>query len=235
MPWKGRSTDSRSVFYLFIYSYTALNSFFAYAQRKLIAPAFSPQALKDMSSIMFLKAEELRDRWDALIAAAVPNQCQDDKEEDKTEIDVWHWASRATFDVVGLAGFDYAFQALKHESEEVYLAYRTMFDSLDKIPSAKQIAEIFFPIIEKLLVSFKISSSNYVLLTQHRPSQPDKNIREINRCLRTIRRAGEKLIANKKAAITAEASSSKDIRGKDILSLLSEYLRKVTHYFLVLT
>jgi hypothetical protein len=121
-----------------------------------MAPAFAPQALKAMTPVMYLKAEELRDRWDALIATS-PQYSDEEKPLDKAKIDVLHWVSRATFDIIGLAGFDYSFQALKHESEEVYLAYRTMFNVVNKGPDMKKIIEIFFPIVEKLLVSLENS------------------------------------------------------------------------------
>lgn len=70
----------------------------------------------------------------------------------QTVIDVSHWASRATFDVIGLAGFDYHFNSLEDPSEEVYLAYRKMFDAVDKGPGLKGILRIYFPIIERILV-----------------------------------------------------------------------------------
>lgn len=70
----------------------------------------------------------------------------------QTTIDVSHWASRATFDVIGLTGFDYHFNSLEDPSEQVYLAYRKMFDAVDKGPGLKGILRIYFPIIEKILV-----------------------------------------------------------------------------------
>lgn len=120
---------------------------------------------------------------------------------DEVTIDVAHWVSRATFDIIGLAGFDYAFHALEDESEEVYMAYRTMFNAADKGPGFKRIAELFFPIIEKLF--------------------PDDGLRKVNASLATIKRRGEELVKNKKQAILAEIRDAKDITEKDILSLLS--------------
>lgn len=68
-------------------------------------------------------------------------------------IDIAHWISRASFDVIGLAGFDYHFNATEDESEEVYGAYRRMFDVADKGPRMKGVLELYFPIIRKLWVS----------------------------------------------------------------------------------
>lgn len=82
------------------------------AQRKLIGPAFTAQAVKGMSPIFLQKAEELRDRWDDLISANDSISCG------SATFDVAHWISRTAFDIFGLAGFDYHFNALHDESEE---------------------------------------------------------------------------------------------------------------------
>ena len=73
--------------------------------------------------------EKTTTKWDGIIAG-LPEESlpvaepplSSEKQEDVI-IDVAHWLSRATFDVIGLAGFDYAFHALEDESEEVYSAY----------------------------------------------------------------------------------------------------------------
>lgn len=165
---------------------------------------------------MFQKAEELKEKWDAIITSnhqqvlpCIPTAPEkhfypnDEKSLlDEAVIDVAHWVSRATLDVIGLAGFDYAFSALEHEDEEVYAAYRNMFRAADCAPGFKRIVELFFPIVEKLL--------------------PDEGIRKVNASLRTIKRRGEELVRSKKQAIMAEIRDAKDIREKDILSLLSK-------------
>jgi hypothetical protein len=84
-------------------------------QRKLIGPAFTSQAVKGMTPIFFQKAEELRDRWDALISTNASASCNT---TESTSIDVAHWISRTTFDIFGLAGLDYHFNALHDESEQ---------------------------------------------------------------------------------------------------------------------
>ncbi|KAI5119934.1 hypothetical protein M0805_000899 [Coniferiporia weirii] len=190
-------------------------------QRRIISPAFTSQAIKDISLTMFQKAEELKEKWDTIVSeslqskwdsiiASLPSESlpksvseSDSDEKGVTEeaiIDVAHWVSRATFDIIGLAGFDYSFHALEDESEEVYLAYRSMFCYVEKGSGFKRIAELYFPIIEKLW--------------------PDDVIRQVNASLRTIRRRGEELVRAKKQAVMAEITRSDDIQDKDILSLL---------------
>jgi hypothetical protein len=101
-----------------------------------------------MSPIFFQKAEELRDRWDNIISQApsYPNN------PTPATVDVSHWLSRATFDVIGLAGFDYHFHSLHDESEDVYLAYRKMFNIADKGPGLKSLIELYFPWVERFFV-----------------------------------------------------------------------------------
>lgn len=181
------------------------------ALRKLIAPAFSTQSIKAMTPIFFQKAEELRDKWEGF--ASSPTLAKDAKlpllpapsyspspSFAEAVIDVAHWFSLATFDVIGLAGFDYHFHALQCESEEVYLAYRNMFRIADKGPKLRGLVQLYFPIIEKIF--------------------PNEATRITNESRRVISEAGQQLIRSKKLAILAEKASASEIKEKDILSLL---------------
>lgn len=112
-----------------------------------------------MTPIFFRKAEELRDLWDEALSNVAAkdfsmsldtNTCMSASE---TTLDIAHWTSRATFDVIGLAGFDYEFSSLQDESEEVYLAYRRMFKVADRSPQLRGLLQIYFPFIEWILVS----------------------------------------------------------------------------------
>jgi hypothetical protein len=71
-------------------------------QRRVVAPAFSVQNMRAFVPLVFDKAEELKDRWMGL----VQEQAINDTEKTPTglQLDVCHWVSRATFDVIGLAG-----------------------------------------------------------------------------------------------------------------------------------
>ena len=126
-------------------------------QRRLLGPAFSSQTVKRVTPIFFQKANELCERWRSLVPAA-ENKDQHDhstfsEASNTSSIDIAHWISRAAFDVIGLAGFDYHFHAMKDESEEVYLAYSRMFSIADKGPGVRGILELYFPIIRTIFVS----------------------------------------------------------------------------------
>lgn len=181
--------------------------------RKLIAPAFSTQSIKTMTPIFFQKAEELRDKWEVFASSPTVTLVEDAKLPPlpappyspspsfaEAVIDVAHWFSLATFDVIGLAGFDYHFHALQCESEEVYLAYRNMFRIADKGPKLRDLVQLYFPIIEKIF--------------------PNETTRITNESRRVISEAGQQLIQSKKLAILAEKASPSEIKEKDIFSLL---------------
>jgi hypothetical protein len=71
-------------------------------QRRVAAPAFSIQNMRAFVPLVFNKGEELKDRWMGL----VQEQAVEDTQKNPTglQLDVYHWVSRATFDVIGLAG-----------------------------------------------------------------------------------------------------------------------------------
>ena len=71
-------------------------------QRRVATPAFSVQTMRALVPLVFNKAEELKDRWMALIQEQAIDNSQ--KKPPGIRLDVCRWLSRATFDVMGLAG-----------------------------------------------------------------------------------------------------------------------------------
>lgn len=200
-PWQTRSVLSR----LLGRGISALEGTDHKVLRKLLGPAFTARATRVTAPIFFQKAEELRDRWDTLLSDHTPKHSLSSSTAapallKETNIDIAHWASRATFDIIGLAGFDYHFHSLQDESEEVYLAYRQMFNAADKCTRLKGVFQIYFPYIEKIL--------------------PDETSKTTRRSLRIIRKAGKELIENKRSTILANKVTASEIEDKDILSLL---------------
>jgi cytochrome P450 len=65
-------------------------------QRKVAAPTFSTSSLNNLRPLVFKKGMELRDKWLELVALQ--------PQEKEITLDVCHWVSRATFDVIGVAG-----------------------------------------------------------------------------------------------------------------------------------
>ena len=71
-------------------------------QRRVAAPAFSIQNMRAFVPLVFNKGEELKDRWMELVHEQMVKDTQ--KNSTGLQLDVCHWVSRATFDVIGLAG-----------------------------------------------------------------------------------------------------------------------------------
>ena len=82
--------------------------------RRVGTPAFSVQNMRALVPVVYGKAQELKDKWNDLIdSQSVLNKTDAISEtgDDNTQFtrntarfDVCHWISRATFDVIGLAG-----------------------------------------------------------------------------------------------------------------------------------
>ncbi|CAK5280033.1 unnamed protein product [Mycena citricolor] len=186
------------------------------AIRRLVGPAFTAQAAKDMVPIFVQKAEELRDRWDAMMALDAPQV-----------LDVAHWVSRTSFDVFGLAALDYHFNALQEEtepgtirlmcaighltSESVYCAYRRMFAISDRASRFAVLKRIYCPILETIWVS-----SFPFCVTPIEIMQPTRDERIMRECLHTIHSNGVALVSRKRETIKNGAAG----HSKDILSLL---------------
>lgn len=124
-------------------------------QRRVLAPAFSQQAIRNLAPIFFRKAEEICERWKSAIGPTVKLEDEKDRSAQScgVRIDVANWIMRASFDVVGLAVFNHDFHALQDETEEFYNAYRRMFNIADKGVNLWGILEIYFPILRKIFVS----------------------------------------------------------------------------------
>ncbi|KAF8238406.1 cytochrome P450 [Tricholoma matsutake] len=181
--------------------------------RRLTAPAFTLQSVKAMTPICFQKAEQLCHQWDNLIdkpsinlearssdssASYPPSELASEK-LNGTTIDVTHWLARASFDVIGLAGFGYHFNALEQENEPVYLAFRSIVAATTNTPQMRTFLYLYFPIFRKIW--------------------PDEGTKITDESLRVISEVIKKLIAGKKAAVLAEQSSAHDTEDKSILNI----------------
>ncbi|KAI0917626.1 hypothetical protein AcW1_007212 [Taiwanofungus camphoratus] len=187
-------------------------------QRRVATPAFSIQNMRALVPLVFSKGNELKARWldmidDAKMKAAtdvLESKTTVEVQKEKattggTRIDVCHWVSRATFDVIGSAGFDYQFNAIQNETNELFNAYKEMFEvAISQQQGAlRSLLVIYFPIIDVLF--------------------PDKAARTVSRCQEVIRRVAGQLVQEKKRKIAEAEAQGSTYQGKDLLSLLLKF------------
>ncbi|KAJ3514176.1 hypothetical protein NLJ89_g2524 [Agrocybe chaxingu] len=163
-------------------------------QRKIMNPAFGPAQIREMVGIFIDKGVELRD---ILLE-------ESKKEQNHGQIDVLYWLSKTTLDVIGLAGFDYKFNALTSEPEhdELHQAFTVIFRSGSRM-SIRQIVRGLIPWTRPIL--------KHVLVHE-----------ESNKATKTMTRIGNELLKDSRAALSAEngAAEKASWDRKDLLSLL---------------
>lgn len=110
-------------------------------QRRVATPAFSIQNMRALVPVVFNKGEELKDRWMGLIQEHAIKTSQGSHKPVGLRLDVCHWVSRATFDVIGLAG------ATLHNPSAYGLASFCLQDStISSMPSKTKTTSYFMHI-----------------------------------------------------------------------------------------
>ncbi|KAI0033662.1 cytochrome P450 [Vararia minispora EC-137] len=166
-------------------------------QRRVATPAFSVQNLRALVPLVFNLSEQMKDRWLALAA----EKAAEGRQEKGMVLDVANWMARATFDVIGLAGFDYHFNAIQHETDELFVAYRDMFEiGLSQSQEARSLLGVVFPFLNKIF--------------------PDKRTRVIERQHEVIHRVAAQLIQDKTQRIQEGEVSGVKYEARDLLTLL---------------
>ncbi|KAJ3502293.1 hypothetical protein NLJ89_g8956 [Agrocybe chaxingu] len=141
-------------------------------QRRVATPAFSIQNHRALVPLVFRKGTQLKDRW---------MQMAKEQPEERVTLDVCHWVSRATFDVIGMAGFDYNFNAIRDESNELFMAYKEMFETaISQGSFLRTMLRIYLPSVSSLFVRYppfpKISTSQVIKSNIATDLPPDQRI-----------------------------------------------------------
>ncbi|KAH9951981.1 cytochrome P450 [Amylocystis lapponica] len=166
-------------------------------QRRVMNPAFGPTQIRELTEIFVQKATQLRDLWKAEITD--PSK--------PVRLNVMTGLTSMTLDVIGMAGFNYDFDALNPDGKpnELSRAFSTMFSSrIGGIPILN-LLQGYFPILR-------------LIPTRMRQAQAEAQ--------RVMHRIGLQLIAEKKAAILKEYSRQEkeslgqNLQGRDLLTLL---------------
>ncbi|KAJ7640602.1 cytochrome P450 [Mycena rosella] len=160
-------------------------------QRKIMNPAFGAPQIRELTGIFVEKSIQLRDIWAAQAA----------QNGGIVRVEVFSWLSKATLDIIGLAGFNYKINALGARSEdepnELAAAFETLFvinNGLDPLRALQG----RFPIFRHISTKSKMVT---------RDAQA------------TMMRIGRKLLADSKRDI-AETGTFETGRARDLLNLL---------------
>ncbi|KAL7411750.1 putative cytochrome P450 [Mrakia frigida] len=166
-------------------------------QRRIMLPSFSAASMRPLVPLFFDKAFELKDK---ILQAA----SEDPNVVEKTgegQVDVMLWIGRATLDVIGLAGFGFAFDSMKTAENELANAFKRMFAASQDI-TVLAILQNFFPIFKMI---------------------PSKRAKVTKESLGILNRVASEMVAEKKAAVLALSDGKVekgDLLGRDLLTLL---------------
>ncbi|KAI0035888.1 cytochrome P450 [Vararia minispora EC-137] len=167
-------------------------------QRRVANPAFSVPNLRGLVPLVFGLSEQIRDRWLTMEAESAAEQTDG---KSGLVLDIVNWMARATFDVIGLAGFDYHFDAIQHETDELFIAYREMFEiGVAQEQKTRSIWGVVFPFIIRIF--------------------PDTYNIVLNRSHEIINRVARQLISEKKARIAEADARGELYAARDLLTLL---------------
>ncbi|KAF9239085.1 cytochrome P450 [Melanogaster broomeanus] len=166
---------------------------------RIMNPAFGPAQIRGLTSIFFEKAVRLRD--------VVSSEISKDPAANITgaRIDIMPWLSRMTLDVIGLAGFNYNFDALNanEKPNELNEAFSTMFNVSQRFS--------MLPFLQAWIPPLRLI--------------PSDRAQKIQVSQRTMARIGNELVTNAKATARAGATEKGEIEknslhGRDLLTLL---------------
>ncbi|KAJ9371078.1 hypothetical protein DTO282F9_7579 [Paecilomyces variotii] len=158
--------------------------------RKNTRPAFSSRALQDLYPMMWTKAMALTH----LLRDEV--QQQSTAADSMGTVDICPWATRASLDVIGIAGLGREFNILKNSDDQLFKAYEYISE----------------PSLEKIVYAFLCSRFSYQLVQRLPFWRLNVTFREN---IESIRRIAEDLVREKREAIVGKGDDN-----FDILSLL---------------
>ena len=159
-------------------------------QRRIMNPSFGPIQVRGFVPIFWEKSNKLKDAWLNIIKG---------NPEGTEIIDVLPWLSRATLDIIGVAGFDYHFNSLDGgDEDELSAAFNKAFEAGQQF-NVLTLLRAFVPIFRLI---------------------KDARARSMDASMATMRRIGMQLIAEKKAALQHDYKTGSTSHGRDLLTLL---------------
>ncbi|OCK98298.1 cytochrome P450 [Cenococcum geophilum 1.58] len=109
-------------------------------QRRTLMPAFAYRHIKDLYPVFWNKSRELIEALDVTIQKlGIPT------EQPYSVVEIGNWVSRATLDIIGIAGLGRDFGAIEDPDNELNQTYRRIF-ATDRIARSMQILGNVVPI-----------------------------------------------------------------------------------------
>ncbi|EOA88135.1 hypothetical protein ACJQWK_01527 [Exserohilum turcicum] len=157
-------------------------------QRKHLMPAFNFRHVKDLYPIFWGKSQEMTNKISETINSSP---------DTSSVIEIGSWASRATLDIIGVAGMGKDFDSITHPNNELYETYRKIFSNT----RGAQLVQVILGLLPHWLAT----------------NLPLKRNDEIGSAIRTIKSVAADLIRSKRAKM-----ESGEAKGLDILSVAME-------------
>ncbi|WVO15485.1 hypothetical protein L204_103143 [Cryptococcus depauperatus] len=176
-------------------------------QRKALNPSFSPATIRGMMPIFYDKSFQLRAKWLSIIEGDESEQPSPTPEKDIDKVqggrkmDVMHFLAKTTLDIIGVAGFNYDFNALSEPHNELSGAYMNMMQA-------------------GMDVTLFVILQSIIPILQHIPTKRDRIIKESKKKTQEI---GLRIINEKKRMVMETCLAGLDEKediGKDLLSIL---------------
>jgi cytochrome P450 len=145
-------------------------------------PAFSFRHIKDLYPIFWGKSQEMTNRIAATIKASP---------DASSVIDIREWASRATLDIIGVAGMGKDFDSISDPENELYETYKAIFSNA----RGARIVQVILMLFPQWLTA----------------ALPLKRNDEIGKAVKTIRKVSGELIKHKRAQIARGEKPALDI------------------------
>jgi cytochrome P450 len=148
----------------------------------------------------------------------------------QAKVEITSWLTRATLDIIGLAGFNYSFDALKfgEDSNELGYAFTQLFNNAE-IASLVNILHGYFPFLRwivRLPILLLTPQPDFTQsLSAPLKQKVDQQSKMLSGARRTMRRIGLQLVREKQQAVLDEQASDgatalEKGKNKDLLSLL---------------
>ncbi|KAF2271560.1 cytochrome P450 [Westerdykella ornata] len=168
-------------------------------QRKALMPAFSFRHIKDLYPIFWSKSREMVQAMLTTIQSPPTPSANTESPTttDPSVVEIRDWASRATLDIIGVAGMGQDFHSLADPDNELFKTYRTIFSPM----RGRRIFQLIMMLLPEELLD---------LLPLERNTQ-------IKKAIVTIKKVAKDLIQTKRANL-ADGKA----RDLDILSVAIE-------------